>query len=82
MVSNIGLLYKKDDKLIELFITESLYTNDEIRTIKTWLYICLFILIIGLKYIFQAIISDKPEWIRKEEEKWQYQGAIIKELTK
>jgi hypothetical protein len=73
------LLYQKDEKLINLFIDKSKYTDEEIKVYKTWVYICFGVAIIILKYFFQAVISDKPEWIRKIEEMWGHRDRIEKE---
>ncbi|KAL4481466.1 hypothetical protein ABPG74_007555 [Tetrahymena malaccensis] len=79
VITNIGLLYYKDQKLIDLFLDPSNYSTSEFQTIKIWLYICLGIAIVILKYIFQELIQDKPEWIMREEERWAYLEQIQKE---
>lgn len=57
---------------MELFINKDHYSSEEIRTMKLWIYIGLGIVILFLKFLFQVLIEDKPEWIRKEDEKWAY----------
>lgn len=54
---------------MDLVLDRSKYSSSDLQTIRTWIYICLGIAIIVLKYMFKALIKDKPEWIRKEEEK-------------
>lgn len=66
--TNFALLYVKNTDIFEyLFGPGNVYDVDE--TSKMWFYIVVIVFIVFIKYIFQVVIKDKPEWVKKEEDR-------------
>ena len=55
------------------------YKNSESGVGRLWTIIIMMLIVILMKFIFRALIPDKPQWVIEEEEKLIHNIEAAKE---